>query len=257
MKPRFVTLLQPGCLIALLLAARPAQADLTVIGRYTFVNGDTATRASYFTTRRIRVSTPDGREVVFDSRTRRITLVDHARRLWWNGPLARADSIVDVVDGTRWDFMLKQAGDSLRKEWSQAMQFPADSIQVTQSFKTRMIAGYPCNEWAVHAGPYLDLQRWVAFSLAVEHYDVETEDLVLAEVLDPVARAIMSMFWESQEAPGLCLAAEMTFHTPTQQGSFRWEAVQVIGARIPESAWDVPAGYQPIRLASEVLQDAR
>jgi hypothetical protein len=254
MRPKCSSWIGLACAGLALLVARPALADITVVGHYTFVNGDTATRSSYFTSRRIRVSTPDGREVIFDSKGSRITLIDHQRRVYWDGPLARADSVVDVTDGTRWDFMLTNATEELKAEWAQAMEFPAESIRVDDGFKTRQIAGYPCDRWTVHAGSYMTLERWTAAALAVEPYDETTEDVVLAAVLDPVARAIMSMFWETQEATGLCLAASMTYRAPTQRGSFRWEAVKVIGAGIPASAWSVPQGYQHARLASEISQ---
>jgi hypothetical protein len=232
--------------------AAPAVADITVIGHYTFVNGDTATRTSRFTSRRIRVSTPDGREVIFDAKDKRVTLIDHHRQVFWDGPVARADSIVDVADGSRWDFMLRNATDELKTEWEQAVDFPPDSIQADDGFKTRMIAGYPCNRWTVRAGSYMSLERWTAASLAIDPYDETTEDVVLAAVLDPIARAIMSMFWNLQDTNGLCLAASMKFSTPTQQGSFHWEAVKVIGAKIPAAAWDVPKTYRRARLASEI-----
>ena len=241
-----------ACASLVLLAAGPASADITVIGHYTFVNGDTTTRSSYFTSRRIRVSTPDGREVIFDSKVKRITLIDHQRRVYWDGPLARADSIVDVTDGSRWDNMLRNATDELTAEWAREMAFLTDSIQVGDGFKTRMIAGYPCNRWTVRAGSYMTLERWTAAGLAIDPYDQTTEDVVLSAVLDPVARAIMSMFWKLQDTKRLCLAASMTFSTPAQQGSFHWESVKVIGARIPVSAWNVPQAYRRARLANEV-----
>ncbi len=233
-------------------AAQPVRADITVIGSFTFVDGDTATRASYFTSRRIRVSTPDGREVVFDSKDQRITLIDHRRRVYWEGPLARADSIVDVTDGSRWDMMLRDANEELKSEWARDVDFSPDSIQMDDGFKTKMIAGYPCNRWTIRAGPEMAVERWTAASLQIEPYDETTDDVVLAAVLDPVARAIMTMFWETQDATGLCLAASVNFTTPTMNGSFHWEAVRVIGARIPDSAWTVPRGYTKIALASEV-----
>jgi hypothetical protein len=232
--------------------ARPALADITVVGRYTFVNGDTATRSSYFTSRRARLTTPDGREVIFDSKGKHITLIDHRRHVYWDGPLARADSIVDVTDGSRWDLMLRNASDELKAEWEQDMDFPPESIQVGDGFKTRMIAGYPCNRWTVRAGSLMSLERWTATSLSVEPYDETAEDVVLAAILDPIARAIMSMFWEPLDSPGLCLAASMTFNTPAQHGNFHWQAVKVIGARIPAAAWLVPQDYTRASLASEV-----
>jgi hypothetical protein len=241
-----------ACAGLVLLVAQPAFADITVVGHYAFVNGDTATRSSYFTSRRIRVSTPDGREVIFDSKDKRITLIDHQRRVYWDGSLARADSIVDVTDGSRWDLMLRNATDELKAEWTRDMDFPPDSIQVGDGFETRQIAGYPCNRWTVRGGSTMSLERWTAASLAIEPYDETTEGVVLAAVLDPIARAIMSMFWKMEDMTGLCLAASMTFNTPTQHGSFHWEAMKVLGARIPASAWGVPQGYRRAGLASEI-----
>jgi hypothetical protein len=246
-----------ACAILVLPATRPAAADITVVGRYTFVNGDTATRASYYTSRRVRVSTPDGREVIFDSKNRRITLIDHAHRVYWAGPLARGDSIVDVTDGNRWDLMLHDASDALKAEWARDMGVPPDSIQVDDGFKTRMIAGYPCNRWTVRAGDRMDLERWTAAALSVDTFDDSTEDVVLAAVLDPVARAIMSMFWEMQDTPGPCLGAAVTFRTPTEDVHFRWEAVRAIGARVPASAWVVPQGYARVGLAAEIPPEKR
>ncbi len=249
MRKRVVIVLGLAGVVFLLPWAEPARADLTVIGRYTFVNGDTATIPSYFSGRRVRVPTPDGREVVFDSHTRTVTLIDHARRAYWSGPLARADSIVDVLDATRWDLFMRHASDSLRAEWRSDMDVPSDSIQVAEGQKTRMIAGYPCNSFTV-TGPFMKLQRWVAYSLAVDDYHAQTEDLVLSAVLDPVGRAIMGMFWESDVQDALPLAATVTFDTPARHARFEWQAVRVIGARIPASAWQPPPGYQRVDLGT-------
>ncbi len=250
MRKRVVIVLGLAGAASLLLSAEPARADLTVIGRYTFVNGDTATLPSYFSGRRVRVPTPDGREVVFDSHTRAVTLIDHARRAYWSGPLARADSIVDVLDATRWDLYVRHASDSLKAEWLSDMDFPSESIKVSEGLGAKMIAGYPCNPWTVTAGPFVKLQRWVAYSLAVDDYHAQTEDLVLSAVLDPVGRAIMGMFWESQVTDALPLAANVTFDSPTRHAHFEWRALRVVGARIPDSAWRPPPGYQRVDLGT-------
>ena len=233
-------------------AARPARADITVIGRYTFVNGDTATRVSYFTSRRIRFSTPDGREVVLDTKNQRVSVIDHRRRVYWDGALARADSVVDIADGTRWDMLLRNASDELKTEWASEMGFPAESIQVEDGFKTRMIAGYPCNRWTVRAGSFVTMERWMAASLAVDSYDQTTSDIVMAAILDPVARAVMGMFWQLEDTDEFCLGASLTLDTPMQHGTFRWEAVKVIGAKIPATAWLVPRDYARVQLSSEL-----
>jgi hypothetical protein len=119
-----------------------------------------------------------------------------------------------------------------------------------------MIADYPCNHWTARAGAYTSFERWTAAGLApVDTYNQATEELVLGAVLDPVARAVMSMFWDFSGGSGPCLAAAMTFNTPTQHGSFRWVAVEVSDRRVPPSAWLVPQGYARARLSSEIPAD--
>ncbi len=238
--------------VGLAAAPRLVHADVTIVGRYTFVSGDTTTRASYFSSRRIRVSTPDGREVVFDSKTQQLTLVDPARHVYWTGPLARADSVVDVIDGSRWAAMLRHAGGEVKDEWARDMQFPADSVFVSNPFGTRTIAGYPCNRWTIRAGGLLSGEYWVAYALDTDDFEQSMQDVMLAAFRDPVARGLMSMYWDSRATDGLPLASTVTFTSPTQRGTFHWEALSVSDARIPESAWSPPPGCVPVQLSAEV-----
>jgi hypothetical protein len=83
-------------LLALVLAAgfvRPAAADITVTTHYTFLGGDTLTRDSYYSNKRIRVTGPDGKEFMFNAKTDTVTVIDHATRRYWTGPRALADSL--------------------------------------------------------------------------------------------------------------------------------------------------------------------
>src|SRR5262249_51676071 len=86
-----------ACRVALLAgaipfaAARPAAADITVITRYSFINGDTLTRASYYAPKRVRVTAPDGKEFMFNRDNDSVTVINHAAKTYWTGPRALAD----------------------------------------------------------------------------------------------------------------------------------------------------------------------
>jgi hypothetical protein len=83
-------------LLALVLAAafvRPAAADITVTSHYTLIGGDTLTRDSYYSSKRIRVTGPDGKEFLFNAKTDTVTVIDHATERYWTGPRALADSL--------------------------------------------------------------------------------------------------------------------------------------------------------------------
>lgn len=254
---RLKPMMWPGlaCSLLALLAPWPALADVTVVGRFTYVTGDTATRSSFFSRRRIRVETPDNQEIMFDSRTDLITFIDNGRRLYWQGPRALADSIVEGLTAHHWALLAKESTAEQRAEWSRTLESLNDFIQVRKTPETKRIAGYTCTKWTVDAGPYMHLERWVARSLEVAHYEPETERVVLASALDPLGRALLEMFWESRQTPGLPLSGSMTVSTPSRQGRFTWEAVRVAVTPIPASAWEVPAGYVRVDLAAALRED--
>ena len=204
-----------GLLLAL---AVPAAADITVVGRYTMLNGDTLTWSSYYTSKKVRTLLPNGDEVIYDAKAKRVALVDHARRLFWEGPLAEADNSVYTE--------------------------LTENVKVEASGRSRKIAGYPCSEWILTAGPYLRQERWLARSLSMPDFGPELEKVVQAATLDPLGRGLMKLVVQARSANGLALAGRMSVKTFDHQGEMTWEAVKVIATKIPETAWALPAGYQ-------------
>ena len=59
-----------------MLSAWPARADITVFGHYTFANGDTLSRASYYTQKQVRTTLPNGDEIIYDDREQRLGRLD-------------------------------------------------------------------------------------------------------------------------------------------------------------------------------------
>lgn len=233
-----------GWIAVAMLAALPVRADVTVIGHYTFANGDTLTRASYYTGRKVRTTLPNGVEIVYDHSAKRIALIDHVGKRYWEGPRAQADSIASRIRAER----MRAAADSItpemRGQLNSIYDAVTDSVRVVQTDRTRKIAGYPCSEWVLTAGPYLRQERWVARSLAVPDFSPEVEKVVLASALDPMGSGLMKLVLESRTMSGLGLAGTLTFKTMRQSGEMSWEAVQLITTTIPDSAWAMPKGYQ-------------
>ncbi len=236
------------------LFAGPARAELTVIGRYVF-DRETLIRPLYFSTRHVRVSTPDGREVVFDSHTGHVTLVDHAGRVYWSGPLARADSIAAMLDVARWDMCLRLASDTVHPEWVRDVALLGDSARAAGETGMRMIAGYPCDPVLAGAGAPARVPGWVAPVPVEDDRRAGIGDQVLSAVLNPARQAVMGMFWQTEIADALPLAATMTFDTPTRHARFQWHAVQVIAAQVPDSTWQPPAGYRRLDAGAARLAD--
>ena len=230
-----------GLLLAL---AMPAAADITVIGRYTMFNGDTLTRSSYYSAKKLRTMLPDGDEVIYDHSAKRVALVDHERKLFWEGPLAEADSIAARLRAERVKAMTDTMSAETRAEWSKVYTVLTEDVKIEATGRTRKIAGYPCSEWVLSAGPYLRQERWLARSLSLPDFSPEVEKVVQAAMLDPLGRGLMKLVLQARSANGLALAGRMTARTFQNQGEMSWEAVKVVASRIPDEAWVVPEGYQ-------------
>lgn len=241
MRKLFVPLLT---MVVSLAASRPAAADITVITHYTFVNGDTLTRASYYSKNRIRVTGPDGTEYLFDQKTDSVTVIHHAAKTYWTGPRAAADSIAKKIMAANREGIPEEAtADPVA--WSEKIQAFNDSIQVETTNRKREIAGYPCDLWVLTAGSYLRNERWIARSLAVRDYGPEMQKVVMASIPDPLGRALMRLMIAMRTKEGLVLSGSATFRTFSQSGSFAFEALRVSDKSIPKSAWSVPEGYAP------------
>jgi hypothetical protein len=236
-------------LTAILLAAavRPAAAELTVLTHYTFVNGDTLTRASYYTPSRVRVTAPDGKEFLFDSKTDTITVIDHAGKRYWRGPRSLADSMATKIMNANREGV-PDIAKSDPVAWADTLERFNNSIQVKPTGKRRKIASYPTDQWVLTAGSYLRNEQWIARSLVVNNFGPELQKTVCATIKDPLGRALMRMLIGMRTKEGLALAGKTTFLTFSREGTFEFEAVKVISASVPKSAWDLPEGYTQVQL---------
>ena len=229
------------------LVSTPAAADLTVVGKYTFVNGDTATRVSYYSRKRARSTAPNGMEFIYDTQHGRVTVIDHAKRRYYSGTIAEADSLAERILLQRRQ-ELRPLIEANRERWAELMSSFSDSILVERSEEeTKAIAGYPCTRWTMRGGSYMTHERWAARGLSVPNFGPEMERIVMATVLDPLGAQLMKMLIQMRAQPGLVLKSSTQFRTLTQSGSFAWEATRVESKSIPESAWSVPKDYAKVQ----------
>jgi hypothetical protein len=59
---------------------------------------------------------------------------------------------------------------------------------------------------------------------------------------------LVKMLLGAREISGLTLSATTTFKTPTQAGTFSWEATKVSTDKIAKTVWEVPKDYQRVEL---------
>jgi len=236
-------LLAASCMAASMLSAWPARADITVFGHYTFANGDTLSRASYYTQKQVRTTLPNGDEIIYDDREKTIMLIDHQGKRYWHGPKSQADSIATRIRSERMKTAAAAITPEQREQVSRLYSAMTDSVNVMQTDQTRKIAGYDCRLWVLTAGGLLLQERWVARALAMPDFSSECEKVVLASIADPLGSGLMTLVLQARQMDGLGLAGRIRFKTMRQQGEFSWEATGTSPTKIPPEAWQPPAGY--------------
>lgn len=231
------------CLVLSLAVPARATADITVTGHYKLANGDTLTRPSYYTQKRVRTTLPNGDEIIYDASAKRITLIDHIGKRFWEGPKAEADSIAGAIRAERMKAAAAEVTPESREAINRLYNAVTDSVHVVKTNETRRIGGYACSHWVLTAGHLLTQERWVARALDVPDFSSEVEKVVLATIQDPVGSGLMKLLLQARQMDGLGLAGRIEFHTPRQQGEFSWEATKVSSGKAPPGAWKAPEGY--------------
>lgn len=231
--------------LALLLTAACGFADVTLHIHYSLVNGDTVTRANYYTTNRMRATAPDGREYIFLVKEKRVAVIDHPSKTYWDGPMSAADSVVDSLNAMRYREVMSAVTEEQLAAWPKVTQSINDSIQLQKTSERRDIAGVSCERWTLTAGSWMTHDRWVAKDLAVANYPPEIQRILLASVQEPMAKAFVRLLIRAnKEVDGLPLAVSTTYRTLASSGSYSWETFQVDHKKIPETAWQIPSDYR-------------
>ena len=224
------------------LNSAPARADVTVTGRYVLVQGDTIVRNTYYAGNRMRATGPDGTEYLYEKKTKQVTIVDHQNRMIHIAPVARADSIAAQILLASRKEMSETVG-AEREAWEQRVRAFNDSVQVMKTEERRTIAGKPTQKWILSVDPYMRHERWVARSMDVPDFAPELERIVLASMVDPGNRLLVKMLLGMRTTSGMAMAATTTFKTPTDEGGFSFEALQVKSGPLPDSAFALPKDY--------------
>lgn len=225
--------------------AAPAAADYTVVTHYTLVNGDTLTRPNYYSRKKVRITSPDGKEFMFDKTTNMVTVIDHATKRYWTGRRTQADSLAQTMMNTNRDGVPDEAKTD-PVAWAERVQAFNDSIKVEAMHQQKKIAGKTCDLYVLSAGSYLRNERWVARSMYFPDYGPEMQKTVMATIKDPLGRQLMKMMIGMRDKEGITLSGNAKFRTLTREGSFSFDAVSVSPKTIPASAWTLPEGYTAV-----------
>jgi len=234
-------------LLAALLSAGTARAqDLTVRCKFHFLNGDTLSRANYYGDGRVRMTMSDANEVIYDVRTKDVIYLNHAKKQFWKGPLDRANGLIDSLSAIRYQ-VYSNATEEERQKWVAYVDKFNNSLKSESLDYVKKIAGKDCEGHKISVGKMMVHTRWITREIALTDYLKDLEKISLLPMVDPAGRSIVRLITKAEKGMGLTLGATTDIETPTQKGTFSWEAYTIDKRPIPESVWQVPEGYAEIK----------
>lgn len=219
--------------VALLLAAFAlplAAQDLTVISKVTM--GDhSGTSTQYMTSTKSR-STDGQSDSVIDFPTGRLTFIDHKNKSYWETTLQEMASYMDKLEK-----------DMKGNPMLANMFGGPEDVSVEKGKGSRKLAGYDCDDYTMKMDESFVFELCAARALQPPPQYFEGRKLSYA-AMGPMGKRFAKMFDEMKKIKGYPLALDMDVNMGMAKVATSSEAIEVKKGAIPDSTFEIPAGYK-------------
>lgn len=219
----------PAVLAAWLLSAAAQSEDLTVVSRVTFGKSETAS-THYIGSQRSR-TTGDQADTIIDYPTGKLTVVDHKKKEYFETSVEEMSAYMDRM-------ARKLKGSPAERMFAFDEEAKVEKLPGRKSF-----AGYDCEHYSVSFGDALELDLWTAPSLKAppRYYDGRKAAFAAA---GPLGKLFERAFEEMKKVKGFPLSTAFIIRTPMSRTETLSEATEVRKGPIPDSVFELPAGYK-------------
>jgi len=224
-----------------------ANTDVTVYCKYKFMNGDMLSRPTYYGNGRVRMTLSDANEIIYDVRSKEVIYLNHGKKQFWKGPLDRANAIIDSLTAEKYQAFMNATPEQRQEQMAYVEQFNTLLESGPEKY-VKKIAGKHCEGHQIKSGQVMLHTRWITRDIALTDYVKDLERIELLPTVDPVARSIVGLITRAEKGYGLTLGASTKVNTPTQKGTYSWEAYSIDTRHsIPDSVWKIPEGYEELK----------
>lgn len=244
-----------------LLAALPAAAeDLTIVQKTTKDNEPAATRTSYISSDKLRVTNPDGTEVIVDAAGGKFTMIDNKKKEYYTVTQKDMDAMAAQIEAKmkemepqmkRAQEQMKNMPPEMRERMEKMMGGMAAAVDVHKGTGGRKIAGYSCENWVIALGELsrtdqclttelqFPLQPWEAFKGFTSRMQHMT-------AMGPAGKGMSQLQEKMKDVKGFPLATTTTTKVLGKTSTTSSEVTEIKKGPIPASAWALPAGYKQV-----------
>jgi hypothetical protein len=207
-----------------------AAQDLTVVSKTT-IDGKSGTSTQWMSSTKSRTS--DGNsDAIMEFKTGRMAFVDHKKKEYWETTMEEMASYFDAL-------MKDVKGNPMFEQ----MFGGPDTVKVEKLKTSQKVAGYDCDEYEMSMGSALVFEFCAAKGLKPPPQYYEGRKLSFAS-MGPMGTRYMKMFDEMRKIEGYPLAQVMDVDLGVVKQRHLSEAIEVKKGPIPESTFEVPAGYK-------------
>lgn len=207
-----------------------AAQDLTVVSKTT-IDGKSGTSTQWMSSTKSRTS--DGtNDAIMEFKTGRMAFVDHKKKEYWETTMEEMASYFDAL--------MKDVKDNPMFE---QMFGGPDTVKVEKLKTSQKVAGYDCDDYEMSMGSALVFEFCAAKGLKPPPQYYEGRKLSYAS-MGPMGTRYMKMFDEMRKIEGYPLAQVMDVDLGVVKQKHLSEAIEVKKGPIPESTFEVPAGYK-------------
>lgn len=236
---------------ALLLATLPAAAeDMTFVQKVQKNQGPPQTSTTYVSSDKMRMTTPEGSDVIMDLAAGSLTTIDHMKKQY------------SVMTAEEMEAMARQAEAAMKQAEEQMQSLPpamrekmqammgggiAGDLKVAKAEGGRSVAGYACENWLVTMGETMRQESCVTKQIQWPAQAYEGFKRFYGRLPGPMAKGMQSMMDEFQKMRGVPIANKTTFKMMGKTELTTSELVELKKGAIPADVWTIPAGYKKVK----------
>ena len=221
--------------------------DLTFVSKVTRNDAPPETTMSYISADHIRMSHGGEREMIVDLKSGQMTTLDNKKKTYYITTRADMEAMAARMREMMNNPEMKKAQEAAKQMNASR---PAFSVDVHKEGTSRKVAGYNCDNWIVAMGQYSTSEECVTSELKLPEQIWDTYKSfadMMRSAMGPMARNGGSDIAEQfKKMKGFPLATTTTTSIMGHKTVTTNEVTEVRRGPIPESAWQVPAGYTKV-----------
>jgi hypothetical protein len=232
------------------LLATPLQADdLTIVSKQTHGDGASVNTTSYYSSEKMRTTSGEGAEAIFDFASGNITMINHKNKEYSVMTRQEMEALAAHLDAQtkKMEEQMASMPPAVREKMAGMVGGSGANVKVQKGTGGRTIAGYSCQNWIVTMGESMRQEACVTSDLQMPAAAIDGQKKLFGSMgAGPMGKMMTAMLEKFKEMNGFPLSSNVTMKIMGKSMNSTSEVVEVKKGAIPASAFDLPGGYKKV-----------